>query len=329
MCDVWKRYRKDRRLPLKEMDVEELVGYIQESHYLQKIQRVVVSGGEPFLKKDLVDLVYYFAKAHSGVSDIGILSNLYQEGLTVRRLEEIQSRCGRVQLWIGTSLDGVGERHDQTRGKGDAYRKFRTTLTSIKQRFPLIPVSVNFTLTPENADDLYAVFRFCQTEGLGFSCQFPVPWKDAETFSFSEKTLDAVDEMILKIVEEKVQRVSDLRVIIPEIFYLTGLVEYQRHPQRVFACCGAGAQFVTISPIGDVYLCPPLKGRVVGSLRQDPFDTIWVSKRAQRLRKWIAQGTCHCWLNCTVYPNVRMSLEDTQVETRARLPWWKRWKRYA
>ena len=133
------------------------------------------------------------------------------------------------------------------------------------------------------------------------------------------------------MVEEKLAESGNVRSVLPEIFYLDGNVKYHRNPHRVFPACAAGSEFVTISPLGEVYFCPPLKRTTVGDLRKEPFDKIWTSQNARKLRRWISKGKCHCWLNCTVFPNVRRALltdphEPTNVE---RLPLWKRRRRSA
>jgi MoaA/NifB/PqqE/SkfB family radical SAM enzyme len=85
----------------------------------------------------------------------------------------------------------------------------------------------------------------------------------------------------------------------------------------VFRKCVAGRRFAAFSPEGFVYFCPILKNSTVGCLTDTPFDQIWTGAQAEILRQRIDVGACHCWLNCTIYPNAdEMILRQRKAATQ-------------
>jgi Iron-sulfur cluster-binding domain len=101
--------------------------------------------------------------------------------------------------------------------------------------------------------------------------------------------------------------------------YLKGLMEYERDPRRIFPHCPAPYRYAMISPSGDLYFCPKLKEMVVGNIRESPFDELWLSGRAEKIRRHINSGACHCWLNCTSYINIADAIKKGQPPARKAL----------
>jgi radical SAM protein with 4Fe4S-binding SPASM domain len=149
---------------------------------------------------------------------------------------------------------------------------------------------------------------------MDLSVQFPVPWEGAENFTFTAEQLDGIEILLKKMMADAVADFEagkmDERGLMAKLFYLDGLTDYQRNPRRVFDRCVAGRRFVNISPEGKVYFCPCLKHILIGDLREKPFDDIWLGREATMLRKKIDRRFCHCWLNCTIYPNASEALEE-------------------
>ncbi len=314
MCNVWNVYGNDRLMPKKEMSVEELVDYIEESRILRRTSGVVISGGEPFLKRGFQDLCIYFLTHFPNIRT-GILSNLYHGELIIRKLKDLASYINR--LWIGTSLDGLAELHNNTRGVRDAFLHFQSSLKMLNMTFPELPIVVNYTLTTDNYRGIYETHRFCRERNLDLSIQFPVPWKGAEVFTFNEEQLKDIEMQLVQIMEDAVRDYEshkmDDKGLMAKLYYLSGLMDYQRDPRRVFKRCVAGRRFTAISPEGKIYFCPILKNMIVGDLRDKPFDEIWSGRKAQALRRKIDKGFCDCWLNCTIYPNASESLAGKKV----------------
>ena len=176
MCDIWPKYRQDPGLKKEELTPEEIEELVEESRLLQDLELILFSGGEPFLRPDLVRLVTFFAGKYPA-AQLVILSNCFSPPLVIGKLGEILTCCPDINLMIGTSLDGLGDVHDDIRGVEGAFVKLEETIGEIKKRYPRLRVETNFTITPANAGQISAAFRYARGKGIGFSAQFPIPWE--------------------------------------------------------------------------------------------------------------------------------------------------------
>ncbi|HDL64546.1 MAG TPA: radical SAM protein [Proteobacteria bacterium] len=320
MCDIWPRYRNEPSLKKQELTVDEIKSMVENSNLLRDLELILFSGGEPFLRPDLVPIVTFFAERYPA-SQLVILSNFFDRKLVLGKLGEILEAVPRANIMLGTSLDGIGESHDSVRGVPEAFDKFREVLEDIQVKYPQVTVETNFTITPSNYDQLIPAFTFTREKDIGFSAQFPIPWEGTEQIEWTPDHFKKVEEDISRIMEEVYRQESVLigppppRLLI-RLQYLKGLLEYEREPRRIFPHCPAPYRYAMISPRGDLYFCPKLKEMVVGNIRETPFDELWLSGKAEKIRRHINSGACHCWLNCTAYINIEKAIERGQPPAR-------------
>jgi len=65
-----------------------------------------------------------------------------------------------------------------------------------------------------------------------------------------------------------------------------------------------------LNPYGALFFCPILKNKFVGNIREEKFDYLWMSQRAQGIRNFIEEGNCHCWLVCIIFPVLEKALNN-------------------
>ncbi len=107
---------------------------------------IYVTGGEPFLEPDIVEMVLYATDR----LDVVLLTNgmLYQGW----RLEQLRRLAGRERLVLQTSIDAASAPgHDVNRGAG-SWQKAMDGLALAKGL--LLPVRVGMTATPANAHEI-------------------------------------------------------------------------------------------------------------------------------------------------------------------------------
>ena len=107
---------------------------------------VYVTGGEPFLEPDIVEMVLYATER----LDVVLLTNgmLYQGW----RLEQLTRLAGRERLVLQTSIDAASAPgHDANRGLG-SWRKAMDGLALARTLG--LPVRVGMTSTPDNAHEV-------------------------------------------------------------------------------------------------------------------------------------------------------------------------------
>jgi len=320
MCDIWPRYRNDPGLKKRELTFDEIKSIVGNSKLLQDLELILFSGGEPFLRPDLVPIVSFFAERYPA-SQLVILSNCFDQKLVLGKLGRILEAVPGANIMLGTSLDGIGASHDRIRGIPGAFDMLCQVLEDIKVKYPQVKVETNFTITPSNFDQLIPAFDFTREKEIGFSAQFPIPWEGTEQIEWQADHFQKVEEDISRIMEE-VYRQDNVMIgpppprLLMRLQYLKGLLEYERNPRRIFPHCPAPYRYAMISPQGDLYFCPKLKEMVVGNVRETSFDKLWLSGKAEKIRNHINSGACHCWLNCTAYINIEKAIERGQPPLR-------------
>ncbi len=325
MCDLWDAHTRltaDRKS--QEIKLRDTKQMFSESRLLSNIDTVVLSGGEPFLADDFTEIVV-FLKSLLPKSFIWILSNLYDKELIMHKLGILASRTD-MNFGIGTSLDGIGEVHDRVRGQKEAFSKLLENIRQIRSSFPGIKLFASFTATPVNSHQLSDAYRLAAELDIPFSVQFSVERLAGRgNFLWPEEQLGLVEKQVEDILytilgrnrlEHILQQIKGRTIpadLFSQIIYWGNLVKYQREKKRLFKNCPAGNRFIMLGPDKELYFCPILKYRGVGSAISDTIDTAWLSEKADKLRSLISGGYCHCWLNCIVYP---LAVESISRERR-------------
>ena len=322
MCDLWDKYRKEPALKEKELSLGEIKKFVCESKYLRNIKTVVLSGGEPFLRKDFVELCGFFTERYPGASII-ILTNSYDTRLIEEKTNSLIKKYHPKSLCFGSSLDGIGEKHDQIRGVPGAFNRLKETIERVQANFKNIRYEFNFTITPQNYHELLPAYEFAVQHGCGFSAQFVVQKEVKAQFKWTGIQLEEIGKSISTVMERMLLKSNSnngkgnvLRKMIKtenvgllaQLYFWSKLVPYEKKPGRIFNRCLAGTRFAMFTPQGDLFFCPINKSMLVGNIRQYGFDTLWTSPRAEEIRKFINMGRCHCWLLCTAMPLIGEAL---------------------
>lgn len=139
-----------------DLPTEEYLGFFRELREL-RVMKVVISGGEPLLRRDLPELL-------AGVVDGRMRFSLNSNGVLMTeaaaKMLADTGRCDGVQI----SVDGSrAEVHDCFRGKG-SFRKAVRAVEMLKAHG--VPVTVRMTLHRRNVDELEAAAAFF-LEALG------------------------------------------------------------------------------------------------------------------------------------------------------------------
>lgn len=314
MCDLWDahtRLPKERNRP--EIKISDIERIFNKSNLLSGIDTIVLSGGEPFLASDFTEIINFLRKSLPRCF-IWILSNLYDTELIMRKLSTIASKTNTI-FGIGTSLDGIGETHDKVRGREGSFVRLLDNVKCIRNNFPGVRLFASFTATPFNFHQILDTYHLAADLEIPFSVQFSVErlagrgqflWLREQLDFVAKQAEDILCEMIgNKGLDGTLRLIRDRTIstdLFSQIIYWGNLVKYQRESKRLFKNCPSGSRFIMLSPDKELYFCPILKYRKIGNAANGSIDTIWQSETAHKLRSDISGGTCHCWLNCVVYP---------------------------
>ncbi|RKY24603.1 MAG: hypothetical protein DRP79_07555, partial [Planctomycetota bacterium] len=126
------------------------------------VRALLFSGGEPLLRKDLLDLGRHAARR-------GLRTVISTNGTLISR--DMAAEIADASFkYVGVSLDGPEETNDRFRGRKGA---FRQALDGIRNcRKAGLKVGVRFTLTRRNFADLGVMFDLVRREGIPRMCVY-------------------------------------------------------------------------------------------------------------------------------------------------------------
>lgn len=171
MCNAWQK-------PLgKEISLDDYRRTFNESAgFLSRIKHVSLTGGEPTLRDDLVDIVRLVTERFQGAS-----ININTNALLVKRLTEMTRDIlsFRHQLMVIVSLDGIGEVHDKVRGVPGAFEKADSAVGSLlslsrEVRPKRLKVEINYTATDDSYGQYEPMLEYCAQRGIDLNLIVPM-----------------------------------------------------------------------------------------------------------------------------------------------------------
>ncbi|MCC7202138.1 MAG: radical SAM protein [Nitrospirae bacterium] len=318
MCNIWQKYKEDPHKNKEELNVQEIREAFSRSNILKKARIILITGGEPFLKRDFSDIILFFNELNPTASII-IASNGLSPDLISDKLRNIRQALVKrgnkdVVIGVGVSLDGMEETHDRVRGVKGSFKNALKTVEVIRN-IEGIFTGLSFTFTPENFREFYSVRELAKEMKLGLTFQFAQTSghyyenKDIH-FNWNRKQIDEVRDILKKTRYFDVirkgffdygtsQALKD-RLLSYNRFFLEHVLEYQLHQERHFNCF-SGTHSCFLDPYGNVYPCIPLEKKI-GNICENNFDDLWTSPMVNEIREHISQRQCHCCSFCDI-PN--------------------------
>jgi MoaA/NifB/PqqE/SkfB family radical SAM enzyme len=280
-----------------DISLEEIEGLSQS---LGKIDKLLIGGGEPFLRRDLPEICkIFFDNNEAGMVSIptnGLTPSLIRNQLE-RILQAAQGRAVRLNI----SLDGTPGKHDMIRGIPGNFEKATQTYDAARRlqlRYPNLSVGINSCVMNANYDDMFAFYdempsRFPDVDLPGLILLRGTPY---------EKSLTLPDERRLaELHQHKRDKVGMSKALLWKLAdyanYHLGLETL--HQQKQVVPCEAGRILGVVEDNGDVKHCEMLPP--IGNLREKSFAEIWESPEAIAVREKIVRGECHCTHECNLF----------------------------
>jgi MoaA/NifB/PqqE/SkfB family radical SAM enzyme len=126
------------------------------------IRLLLISGGEPFLRRDLPEVVGAYFE-HCRFLSVSIPTNGFNAKLIGQSVERICAISPDLHLGVAVSIDGFAEFHDTMRAVPGIYGKALETLelmVNLSRRFPNLTASVNTVFMRNNQREVEAFCEF-------------------------------------------------------------------------------------------------------------------------------------------------------------------------
>ncbi len=138
-------------------------GEALQPEHIQKISEAMgelvwldLSGGEPFLRKDIDQICHRFVD-YNQAKFINIPTNALQTDVIRKSVEGILANPNKFRLNIAISIDGIGENHDRIRGVPGNYKRALATMEALREirtRDKRLSLSVVSTVMSSNIEDI-------------------------------------------------------------------------------------------------------------------------------------------------------------------------------
>lgn len=282
-----------------------LKAIIKISKEFGKIYDLLLSGGEPFLREDLSEIVRTFY-SNNKIEKVCIPTNGYLPKIIATQTTRILQQCKDLILEIALSIDGTKEIHNSIRGREDSFQRVLETynlLKDLKKEYKNLKLNVAITITNKNISQLEDLKRYVEHR---------MPEIDNIFYSFLRATPRDKSVFLPSDIDLKKQLILDSRNSDFVYFLVDALSLYVRiltlQKKKQILSCGAGNLIGVIDNNGDVRLCELLEP--IGNLKEQSFSEIWHSAEADCQRKNIKGKKCFCTHECFIAPSIMYKLDN-------------------
>ncbi len=281
-CTMCNRYKEPSR-PEEEISIETI-------RKLPPMYFTNITGGEPFIREDLKDIVRELYRK----SDRIVIST---NGFYTDRIVDLCREFPNVGIRI--SIEGLEATNNAIRGLEDGFNRGYTTLKTLVD-MGMKDVGFGMTVQDRNAPDLVALYDISDEMGMEFATA-----SLHNSFYFVESHNIIHDRlMVAGNFEALVNRL--LRSWSPKkwfrAYFNHGLINYIFSQKRLLPCDMSFDTFF-IDPYGDVMPCNGTREKeVMGNLNTQDWETLWSSQAAEAVRRKVRCCDRNCWMIGSVSP---------------------------
>ncbi len=249
-----------------------------------------ITGGEPFIRKDIPEIV----EELYGKSDRIVVST---NGYFTDRILALCKKFPKIGIRI--SIEGLQKTNDAIRGIPNGFeRGYGTLKTLVKMRHP--DVGFGMTVQDMNCDDLVSLYELSNelhmefaTAALHNSFYFRKTDNKIHDKENVAKNFEKLINLLLKSNSPK----KWFRA-----YFNHGLINYIYGNKRLLPCDMSRNAFF-IDPFCDVVPCNGMQEKaVMGNLREQSWEELWNSDRADEVRRCTEKCSRNCWMIGSVSP---------------------------
>ena len=266
---------------------------------LPELDFVNVTGGEPFLREDIDEILTILQRKAKRV----VIST---NGYLTERILHTAEKFPKVGIRI--SIEGLPETNDLLRGIEHGFDRGLRTLLELQRR-GIKDIGFGITISDRNARDMLELYQLAKAMRVEFATAV------VHNSDYFHKHDNAI--------EHKEAVIGYLRELIDDLltsgrvknwfraYFNYGLINHVEGKERLLPC-GAGTEMFFLDPWGEVRPCngqDDLTGDMsMGNLREQSFDEIWEGNKAARVREIIQQCPKNCWMIGTASPAMKKNL---------------------
>jgi MoaA/NifB/PqqE/SkfB family radical SAM enzyme len=295
MCYAWHKQARSKELSpadIKLIFSDKILG--------GSIQIINLTGGEPTIRKDSIEIIDTLASTCRNLRRIDISTNGINTEEVVDVIEQALALTLRhnVNLGVGVSVDGIGMVHDRMRGVEGAFEKINRTideLTELKGLYPSSGLGLNFTITKDNYTNLREAFDYARRRNIGMNFT-PAALSEIGVESMRVKDSFFLPEESRKGISDFVRFLAQDRYIHPE--YAEFLMHWLDLGERKGPCAFRNGESLLCEPDGSLYCCGNFRDFKMGNVLEKSFSELM--RQRKDFSAFYKQRCRRCNSNCYI-----------------------------
>ena len=310
----------------EELNTEEVIGafyQIKEDFDLNKFHHINITGGEPFVRKDLVTILREISKIPK-FRNIAIQTN----GICIAENPEILTELKDYGVTgIGVSIDGLEKTHDSFRNKNGCWKKAMEAAKKACEEGYTVTISV--VAHSKNIDEIPKLYNLIQETFSKHPRYFRVMTIDPlgradlnREYLLGPDDVRKVVKWLEKQYEKDFNNYWDPSVTIVELGcggWLGKKLEGRVRPY-IFHCI-AGVNNLGILYDGKLASCTNVSREFIeGDLRKDRIKYVWENEYKEfRNRDWVKKSNPYCkecseWEYCHGGPMHKLTKDGRMLD---------------
>ncbi len=300
-----------------ELELEEL-GRLSEQ--LGDLLTLGISGGEPFLRQDLAEIMEMFSNGNK-LREIDIPTNGLLPERVYTTIREMLEQENETLVAVTLSLDGLEELHDRIRGVPGNFAKMQETyrqLVTLKKEIPQRPllIKVGTTLCNWNIRQIPELIDWVQRNmpAVDFH-NFEIMRGQPKNYEISPPPVAELQWAKPFIFEAwktytfygRGRRFQSWLALGLKRFIYEMYLRILSQEAQLIPCYAARISAV-VDAHGNLYFCELREP--IGNLREATLKELWHSQETKLIRASIERGDCYCVHSCfqqkSVFLNPRL-----------------------
>ena len=290
MCDIWAN-PTDSKKEIQPKDLEKLPNF----------KFVNITGGEPFVRNDLEDIVEVMFRKSPRI----VIST---SGWHTKKIIKLAKRFPNIGIRV--SIEGLPIMNDDLRGREGGFDRGLRTLLALKE-MGIKDIGFGQTVSNKNSHDLLPLNQLAKSLDMEFATA-----TFHNSYYFHKGDNEVLDKDIVKdnfgeLIERLMKSSSPKSWF--RAFFNLGLINYIDGKPRMLPC-QAGTSNFFLEPNGDIHPCNGMEERYwkesMGNLHEaDSFEELWFSEQAEKVRGLVKTCPKNCWMVGTAAPVMKQYIQ--------------------
>jgi radical SAM protein with 4Fe4S-binding SPASM domain len=283
----------------------------------KSLLNVNLTGGEPFARKDIIDIAKIYLK-NSTIQSMYITTNASLPDRIENFAKVIHGMNNNLELNFQISIDDLPENHDKVRKIENLFDNCIDTYWRLKKlNLRNVNPVISITVSHENCDNIKNIFNHlvskCKIDSLKCTIvrdegvyKTPIEKKKKILESYSWLTNKIKEMTKTKKINNYNSESFQGKIHNKKDEIAWQMVNDMYMEPKFISPCHAGGLFGIITANGSVYPCEILEDNPLGDLRENNMDfmKIWKSNITKNTKDFIIKSKCNCTYECALSFNI-------------------------